>query len=272
MALALQCSYTVSRSVLIVACLVGLATADPFEPPSHVVAAQQHYLEGKRLFAAKQYAEAVAEFAQAVDLDPDAKFLLFDLGLARRMAGACDQAILAYRAFLDAQPPEKYAGIARIGIDKCEQALAAQHAAKPSDDKPVDQSKPSVDKPPPVDRPRQPDDAIAPPPPPRVQEPWYRDRAGNVLTVSGIGCGIAAGVLYLLARGAASDTFDAQTLPDFHDRASAASTYQTASLIVGGVGAALVVAGAVRYTTRPAATIAVAPTRGGAGFALSVPF
>jgi len=269
MALALQCSWTVSRSVLIVACLVALAAADPFEPPSHVAAAQQHYLEGKRLFAAKQYAEAVAEFAQAVDLDPDAKFLLFDLGLARRMAGACDQAIVAYRAFLDARPPEKYAGIARIGIDKCEQALAAQHATKPADDKPVDRTKPADDKPP-DDRPKQPD-AIAPPPPP-VREPWYRDRTGNVLVASGIGCGIAAGVLYVLARGAASDTFEAQTLPDFRDRASAASTYQTASVIVGGVGAVLVVAGAVRYTTRPAATIAIAPTHGGAAFALTVPF
>ena len=263
MALGLQWLPAVSRSVLIVACLVGLAAADPFEPPSHVAAAQEHYREGKRLFAAKQYAEAATEFARAVDLDVDAKFLLFDLGLAHRMAGSCEQALAAYRAFLAAQPPERYAGIAQVGIDKCEQVLAAARAATP-------EHEPPPAKPPENDLVPQP----PPPPPPRpppVREPWYRDRPGDVLVASGLGCGIAAGVLYLVARGAASDTFDAPTLPEFHARADAASRYQTASLVIGGVGAALVTAGAIRYATRPT-TIAVTPTRGGAAFAFAVRF
>src|SRR4051812_10372666 len=113
------------RAALISLLLVArAATADPFEPPSAVSAAQDRYTRGKALFAAKQYADAAVEFQAALDLDPSSKFLLFNLGLARRMAGACHEAITAYQQFLDAGPPEKYAANARVGIDKCHDVLA----------------------------------------------------------------------------------------------------------------------------------------------------
>src|SRR6185437_14033419 len=106
------------RCLAIVAALGGVARADRFEPPASVPAAQDRYLHGKSLFAAKQFTEAANEFAAAYQLDSDAKFLLFDIALAHRMAGRCDDAIAAYRAFVDAHPPEQYLAAAKIGIDR----------------------------------------------------------------------------------------------------------------------------------------------------------
>src|SRR5262249_35550651 len=91
-----------------------------------VRAAQDRFVHGEALFDAKQYAEAAVEFAAAYDLDPHAKFLLFNLALARRMAGACKDAIDAYRAFLDAGPPTAQVSKAKVGIERCEKILASQ--------------------------------------------------------------------------------------------------------------------------------------------------
>jgi len=238
------------RCLAIVAALGGVARADRFEPPASVPAAQDRYLHGKSLFAAKQFTEAANEFAAAYQLDSDAKFLLFDIALAHRMAGRCDDAIAAYRAFVDAHPPEQYLAAAKIGIDRCE------HAPPP-----VPEPTPPVSPPPPA--------PIAAPPaavttPVTVASPWYRDGIGDGLTIGGAAAGIMAGVLYTLARGAASDTFTATSLPEYHDRRDAALAEQTASWIAASAGAMLVVAGAIRYAVRPSHTIAVAPTAGGA--------
>src|SRR5439155_21775841 len=92
MAPSLQMSRSM-RYLVIVACLAHVARANPFEPPSPVAEAQSHYVHGKSLFAAKQYAQAATEFAAAYDLDPSATFLLFNLGLAQRMADHCDDAV-----------------------------------------------------------------------------------------------------------------------------------------------------------------------------------
>ena len=117
------------RVAMVLATLLALhaqASADPvrFDPPSPVEAAQARYARGKKYFEAKQYAVAADEFAAAYQLDPQSKFLLFNLGVARRMAGACKEAIEAYRAFLDAGPPAQLASNAQVGIERCEKIVA----------------------------------------------------------------------------------------------------------------------------------------------------
>jgi hypothetical protein len=173
--------------------------------------------------------------------------LLFDLALARRMSGKCKEAVEIYRQFLDAKPPDDAAFKAKAGIEKC--------PAEPE---------PPVLAPPPPPPP--------PPPPVRASEPWYRDRLANTLAISGAAVALGGGVLYLLARNAASDTFHATSLPTFDSDRDAASRYQIASWIATGLGSALIVAGAVRYASRPTETISVAPTRGGAALALELAF
>ena len=245
MASSLQRSRAMPRGVLILICMTAVAWGDPFQPPSAVVEAQDHYVHAKQLFADKSYAAAAGEFANAYELDPSAKFLLFNLGLAQRMAGACTAAIASYREFIAAHPPEALVANAQIGIDKCEAALAAE------------QRKPPPQQPP-------------PPPPPAPHEPWYRDSLGDTLAISGIVSALAGGVFYMLARTDASNTFSVASLREWQSNKDAAATDQTIAWIATSVGASLVVASAIRYATRRAPALSVAATRGGAAVAFEV--
>jgi len=262
----------------------GVAGADPaprFDPPASVEQAQARYVRGKELFGAKQYAAAAEEFAAAYELDPQAKFLLFNLGVARRMAGSCTAAIEAYRAFLAAGPPERLAGNARVGIERCEKIVASLPPAPPE---PAQPEPPASEPPRPASpQPDEPSAALpsapaSPPaeplalhaaPGPSEREPWYRDRLGDALVGSAGACAIASVALYLLARGAADTTRMPASLDDYESSRSAASQYQAASWITAGVGGALLVGGLVRYATRPAhRTVSLAPATGGVSVVL----
>jgi tetratricopeptide (TPR) repeat protein len=265
MASRLQCIPVVRA--LAVTCVLafapGVAHADPFEPPSSVAAAQDHYTRGKALFAAKQYADAAAEFQSALELDASAKFLLFDLALARRMAGACRDAVTAYQTFLDAHPPEKYAASARIGIDKCKDMLV--HAPPP--EKPA--APPPAAPPPTVAAP--PPTVIVPPPARTLaRSPWYRDRIGDALAGTGVAVVLTGGVFLVLAHHAADDTYSASSLASYHQSFGDAQSFQGLAVILAGAGTALIATGIVRYALRPEhdVVVAPAPTRGGASLAV----
>ncbi len=254
------------RVAMIIASLVVLhapARAEPvrFEPPSPIEAAQNRYLSGKKYFEAKQYAVAADEFAAAYLLDPQAKFLLFNLGLARRLAGACKEAIEAYRALLDAGPPKQLAANAQVGLDRCEKIVATL----PEPSKPEPPAEPT----PP--RPTPPESSVIAPVgidsrPTDTREPWYRDRTGNLLVLGG---GLSAGtamVLYILARDRAAATTAPLSLQTYEDHRVAASRLQIASAITGAAAAVLVVAGVVHYAAhRPEPRrLAAVPVDGGA--------
>lgn len=255
------------RAAMLVASLIVFhahAHADPpirFEPPSQVEAAQARYQRGKKYFEAKQFAVAADEFAAAYQLDPQSKFLLFNVGLARRMAGACKEAIAAYRALLDANPPQKLAENTRAGIDRCEKIVAT--LPEPSNPEPLPEPSPP--------KPMPPEPSVVKPvtteaPLIETGEPWYRDRAGDVLVISG---GLAAGtgtVLYVLARRHGAATTSPSSLQDYEDNRIAASRLQIASGITGAAGAVLVVAGVIHYAAHRSEPhrVAAVPIDGGA--------
>lgn len=242
------------RCLVIVVGLTGLARGSPFDPPSSVEAAQQHYVQGKSLFADKRYEAAAAEFSAAYALDPSSKFLLFNIGLADRMAGACQDAIAAYQSFLDAQPPEALAAIAHVGIDRCHHVLDVQdrlrkQAAEAARQHAADGS------------------GRVPPSPP---EQPSRDVLGLGMIATG-GAGLAAsGVLYYLAHSAASDSYAAKTQRDYESSRDAAGRDQTASWIAAGIGGGLVIAGIIRHVTYE--PVVIAPSRGGFGVAMELAF
>src|SRR5438477_183063 len=128
-------------AVIVIVIAIGrVARGEPearFKPPSPVAEAQARFDEGAKLFEAKHYAEAAAAFAAAYELDPPSKFLLFNVAVARRMAGTCRESIAAYRAFLEANPPDQQAKNAQIGIERCEKTLAATPTPAPP---PIDTS------------------------------------------------------------------------------------------------------------------------------------
>jgi tetratricopeptide (TPR) repeat protein len=261
-------------AAILIALAPAIARADRFEPPSPNAKAQEHYRHGRDLFHDQHYASAAAEFADAYDLDPSSKFLLFNLAVARRLAGDCQQAIDAYREFLAGHPPEQQATNARTGIERCEQTLA-QTPPEPAAPTPrLDGATPPAPTPAPHDAtpPAPPAPARTVVPTPLVESHWYHDGLGDGLAISGVACVVAGGVLNMLARRAADDTFNAGSLPAFQERRDAASTYETASWITAGTGVALVIVGVIRYTTRPRTAITIVPTHGGAELAMEVRF
>ncbi len=237
------------------------------------------YLRGKQLYAAKNYAAAGDEFAAAYAIDPDSKFLLFNVALARRMAGDCREALTAYRTFVAARPPAEQASNAQIGIDRCEAALAKSSTGPGEPTTAVADKPPVADKPSVTDKPR---DADKPPVAGKVAPnsaavetprhvPWYSDGVGDVLLATGSAAIVAGVVLQLSARSAARATYHPASLADFEANRDWAGTSETLSWIAGGAGLALITAGVlhIRHHQR---TVAIAPTGSGVAITLGGAF
>jgi tetratricopeptide (TPR) repeat protein len=78
------------------------ALAEPIEP-DRVARARQLSDEGRALFDRTLYAEAIAAFKASYALEPKAR-LWFNIGLAYRRLGDCDQALVFYRRYLAEEP------------------------------------------------------------------------------------------------------------------------------------------------------------------------
>lgn len=243
----------------------SVAYADP--------AAEEHHTRGKRFLTEdKDYAAAEAEFAAAYALDRDPRYL-FNLALAQRLGGKCQQAIASYRAFLETQPAEAYARNARAGIELCERLVPNEAVAPRCGDGKlaeleacddgnaagadgcsaciVDTDWSCAGQPSRCTKIAVPVPAVVV----ETREPWYRDRAGNALAITG-GVAIVTGVaLYIYARGEASATFDPGPLADYEQHRDRAALLETVAWITGGAGLALVGGAVIRYATRSAPVV-----------------
>jgi hypothetical protein len=193
------------------------------------------YLRARQLYADKKYGEAGDEFAAAYAIDPDSKFLLFNVALSRRMQGECREALTAYRTFLAANPPTAYVTNAQTGIDRCEATLQQADEGKTKADKPDDKPPQQAVEHPPV-APARPVEA------PR-HAPWYSDGIGDVMVATGSAAIVASVLLQVSARSAARTTFHPVSLADYESNRDSATTGETISWIVGGAGLVLITAG-----------------------------
>ncbi len=261
---------------IVVAARVLLASAGPvsFEPPSRVRGAQAHFKRGTELFDANDFATAATEYAAAYALDPDAKWLLFNLAVARRKANACPEAIEAYDAFIAAGPPDDELALAHEGVAECAEILAqarreedaalAEQARRAEQERAAEQQRAAA-----AERQRLADDQA------------LRDREASELANRGLrarhraiavgvtsaGIGLVAGGLYLVARHEASAAGSAGSLGDFHTARSNAYAFQTASQVTGVAAAALATTAAIYYAVSraaPAHAVAIAPVSRGA--------
>lgn len=268
--------------VLIVHVAAAAAGPPSFKPPSRIRAAQDHFQRGTTQFDAHDYSGAATEYAAAYALDPDAKWLLLDIAIARRKALACPEAIDAYKAFLAENPPDDQADKARQGQAECVEAIVearrqedasreatdaqareATEAAAARARVEADQRQREVD-----ERTARQVHAIVVQTARRID---VRDRALE-LGVSGAAIGLIAGGVYLFARHEASDTFSAASPSDFESRRSAALALRDASWIGAGAAVAVVATGAIYYALErepPSQTIGLAPTSSGAMLVLA---
>ena len=210
--------------------------------------AQVHIQKAMEAHKAGNFEEARVQLEAAYVFDPKPE-LLFALGQVNVKLDRCKDAIDYYERFLATNPNAQATSDTKQAIATCQAKLAA---------------------------------AAPPPPPPPVistegtvsssasgkRSPWYEDKIGDVLVLSGIAVGAAGLVFYL---GARSDLDEAESAPDlmtYEDRVDSAQTKRTFSVVLAGTGAVLVGAGIARFMLRDGGGgkergVAVVPTTGG---------
>jgi tetratricopeptide (TPR) repeat protein len=201
----------------LLALALALAPAPVAVPPTDDPAARaaELFSEGEFLAAAEAFEEAFAETG-----DPA---LVFGRAQALRRAGNCAAAIDEFERFIALGPPPSDIEEAEKVIDACRQVLGVDASAEP----------PQPDPRPPV----------APPPPRR---PWHRDPAGIALVTSGLVFGAIGGGLLGGAFGRAEDR-SGEGEDSWESRERDVRVLSTAGYALIGTGAALLVAGVVRW-------------------------
>jgi tetratricopeptide (TPR) repeat protein len=74
---------------------------EPTQAPDNKAAAQQHFTRAKELYNTGNYREALAELESARALDPQAKDLVFNLGIVTERLGRLEEALKWYRVYLE---------------------------------------------------------------------------------------------------------------------------------------------------------------------------
>jgi tetratricopeptide (TPR) repeat protein len=230
------------------------AAAGPSQPTAAALAdAERLVAEATRHFEAGRLTDALDAFRRAYALARDPK-LLFAMAKLEIELGDCASALEHLRLFLDHEPGPRAAEAARRERASCPDA-------------PPPTAPPAV----PAPEPAAPTPAAAPAAAPsfrapvvRPHVPWYEDNIGMGLTVSGGVVLATGGFLWAMSYRAKHAT--AHNPDEARDLEDEARGFGTAAWITGGIGAALVVGGIVRYATRDTGApvdVAAAPTGDG---------
>jgi hypothetical protein len=203
------------------------AESDPEAPPADPGPA---HTDAATLFQLGHYREAAESFAREYEATPDPA-LLFGRAVALKRSGDCLSAIDAFEVFIAAGPPASDVAEAERQVYECRAIVSATAAAAA----PAPQREP-----------------VAPPPAPdddRVHAShgqWYRDPLGGVLVGVGVpvlvaGVGLYAGSFVLAGRPRP----DMQS--EHESRRDRVRALAGTGLPLCAVGAALVIAGAIRW-------------------------
>ncbi len=210
--------------------------------------AQAKLREAQGAFEAEDFEAAAAAVEAAYIIEPE-PMLLYPWAQAERNLGHCAAAVDLYQRFLESDPPEQVATVARDNRDMCQQQLdeeaaaAAEAAAAEEDEFEViedDEPEPEVVpvEPPPV--------APITDDPPKAKK-WYADPLGGVLVGVGVvGVGVGAGLM-----GAGSAAAGKANEQDSHngylDERGRATGLRNGGAVALSIGGALIIGGVVRY-------------------------
>lgn len=240
------------RLRLIAALLVtssAVATAQPATPPpppstpasptapADVAAADAKIQSATAHYANGELGPALADFAEAYQLDPRPQ-LLFSMARLQIELADYRGAIARYEQYLGTNPGPKASDAARRGIVEAQQKAGIT----PAPAKPEPEPKPL---------------------PPPATRPFYTDPLGDGLAAGGLIGGVTGLVLYLGARSdidASEKVESLQAHMDLSDRAVRKRNY---AVVAGAVGGALMVGAVVRWATlgkRERASVAFVPT------------
>lgn len=211
------------RHWLVVAQVVAIATAAPaLGDPASEREAKLHVRRGVELYERGELDQSIEELEHANRIEVTADGC-YALGQALRKKGDCTRAIESYRCAVERAPSEEFARAANYQIGRCvvEGGLEREPAGPPTVT------------------------FIAPPEAPADVKPrWYRDTAGGILFVIGLGAAGAGGGLLVHAEARASSSRD--SLDAFRE-ADSVPTERLAGVVSLSVGAVLVIGSIVRY-------------------------
>lgn len=195
-------------------------------------AANPHFAPARAAFEAEDWDTAAREFAAAYGHDGRLEYL-YAQAQAERRGGRCEDAIATYQRFIEAGPPPEAIAEAQGNIAKCEEE---RPAAPPPPTPPVAAQRVDV-----------------PPPDRAPAKPWIRDPWGGVATFGGIAIAAAGGALLGVAHDRERDAEGAGDEQDYRDAIAGAPVMSRAGIGLVSVGAALIVAGIVRWSVVAAA-------------------
>lgn len=224
--------------ILVLAC-VRESAADDARPPPPPEAAQ-HVQAGIAAYDASDFETAGREFEAAYRIDPDPKWL-YAWAQSRRLGGHCDEAVELYERYITTNPGDDNVAAASHGMSLCKQARATSPPAPPA--------------------PEQPRVAPREPPPAKpVTSAWYHDNLGTALVLGG-SVTIGAGATFLVLAARSEDAAHRADLrDDFIARLDEATLRKRIGWACMATGAALAIAGVVRYATWHEASVSVAVT------------
>jgi tetratricopeptide (TPR) repeat protein len=254
-------------AVALVAALVsGSVRGEPLAvaeetSPANVAAARRHFDRAKAYYAQGAYREAIGELEAAHALDPNAKDLVFNLGVVHEKLGDIDDALKWFRLYTsmnltDQERDRAEAYLRRLeGAKKEVEAKQAAAAAGSSS-------------------------AASPPPPPpekpqRGRIDAYTIAAASVAVV-GLGVGTALGIKALIDKPASNEVLGTNfTYPQLVSKTNEAHNEAIGADIGFGVAVAAAAVTAYLYLGRPrstsspatgSTTVSAAPLTGGGAF------
>jgi tetratricopeptide (TPR) repeat protein len=253
-------------AVALVAALVsgsmrGEPLADAEETsPANVAAARRHFDRARADYAQGEYREAISELEAAHALDPNAKDLVFNLGVVHEKLADIDDALKWFRLYTsmnltDQERDRAQAYLRRLeGAKKEVEAKQAASAGSAS---------------------------ASAPPPPTPEKPQYGRIDGFTIAaasvaVAGLGTGIVLGIKALSDKPPSSPVTGSNlTVQQLQNRTHQAHTEAIGADIAFGVAVAAAAVTAYLYLARPrstapsttgATTVSAAPLTGGGGF------
>jgi tetratricopeptide (TPR) repeat protein len=232
------------RRIVVGLCLLCwfVGRADAQEVPGAV----DYLKEGLALFQAGDYAKAAEKFEKAHALDPGPA-ATFAWAQALRKNGECPRAIELYKRFLQMEISEEQRQAALESMELCPKSKVPP---------PIEEPGAGEAGPPDAGEEKQSDaeEAVADPAhgglhktAPLTLRPWYRSKWVLLSASAGAGALIAGGVTYWQGRSAQHDLKSAGSYGE-HDRLlRRVESRKTTAALLGGVGAGLLLVGAVVY-------------------------
>jgi hypothetical protein len=204
--------------------------------------ARAHLERARSLYSGGDYRGALAELELGYSAEARPIFF-YPMAQAHRKLGECDRAVTRYRQFLESNPPEEQAALARRGIEECAVILASSRPSSGSPPITEPRAQPHGDPPPRhVDAPQAQAEKESDQP-----APWYLDPVGDGLAAAGVASlGVSLGYFFAARQStsAAPDAVDIAAYDRLNDRAKRQRIVSMATLAAGG---ALLAGAAVRW-------------------------